>query len=27
VTEVRLLDSHLGPQPRYDTVAAWPLGR
>jgi 2'-5' RNA ligase len=26
VTEVRLLDSHLGPSPRYDTVAAWPVG-
>lgn len=23
VTDVRLLDSHLGPDPRYDTVAAW----
>jgi 2'-5' RNA ligase len=27
VTEVRLLDSHLGAQPRYETVAAWPVGR
>lgn len=26
VTEVRLLDSHLGPRPTYDTVAAWPVG-
>jgi 2'-5' RNA ligase len=26
VTEVRLLDSHLGSEPRYDTVAAWPVG-
>ena len=26
VTEVRLLDSHLGAQPSYDTVAAWPVG-
>jgi 2'-5' RNA ligase len=25
VTEVRLLDSHLGPEPRYDTVAAYPV--
>jgi RNA 2',3'-cyclic 3'-phosphodiesterase len=25
VTEVRLLDSHLGASPRYETVAAWPL--
>jgi len=25
VSEVRLLDSHLGPSPRYDTLAAWPL--
>jgi 2'-5' RNA ligase len=25
VTEVRLLDSHLGAQPRYDTVASWPV--
>jgi len=23
VTEVRLLDSHLGPTPSYDTVASW----
>jgi RNA 2',3'-cyclic 3'-phosphodiesterase len=27
VTEVRLLDSHLGPTPTYDTVAAWPIER
>jgi 2'-5' RNA ligase len=26
VTEVRLLESHLGPAPRYETVAAWPVG-
>lgn len=26
VTEVRLLESHLGPRPRYDPVAAWPVG-
>jgi 2'-5' RNA ligase len=26
VTQVRLLESHLGPSPRYDTVAAWTLG-
>jgi 2'-5' RNA ligase len=25
VTEVRLLESHLGPSPRYDAVATWPL--
>ncbi len=25
VTEVRLLESHLGPNPRYDVVAAWPV--
>ncbi len=25
VTEVELLESHLGPVPRYDRVAAWPL--
>jgi 2'-5' RNA ligase len=25
VTEVRLLESHLGPKPTYETVAAWPL--
>ena len=25
VTEVRLLDSHLGADPRYDTVASWLL--
>jgi RNA 2',3'-cyclic 3'-phosphodiesterase len=27
VTDVRLLDSYLGAQPRYETVAAWPVGR
>ncbi len=27
VTEVELLESHLGPAPRYDRVAAWPVGR
>lgn len=26
VTEVRLLESHLGPKPTYDTVAGWPVG-
>ena len=26
VREVLLLESHLGPSPRYDTVAAWPVG-
>ena len=26
VTEVRLLDSHLGPAPTYETVAAWRVG-
>jgi RNA 2',3'-cyclic 3'-phosphodiesterase len=26
VTDVRLLESHLGPSPRYETVAAWPVG-
>ena len=25
VAEVRLIESHLGPKPTYDTVAAWPL--
>jgi 2'-5' RNA ligase len=25
VSEVRLLESHLGPKPTYETVAAWPL--
>ena len=25
VTEVRLLESHLGPDPRYDTVSCWPV--
>jgi len=27
VREVLLLESHLGPTPRYDTVASWPLVR
>jgi len=27
VTEVRLLESHLGPKPRYDTVKSWEIGR
>jgi 2'-5' RNA ligase len=27
VTEVELLESHLGPVPRYDRVAAWAVGR
>jgi 2'-5' RNA ligase len=27
VTEVALLDSHLGPAPTYETVAAWTIGR
>jgi len=26
VTEVRLLESHLGPKPTYETVEAWPVG-
>ena len=26
VTEVRLLESHLGPEPRYETLAAWGIG-
>jgi RNA 2',3'-cyclic 3'-phosphodiesterase len=26
VTEVRLLESHLGPKPTYDTVGTWPVG-
>ena len=26
VTEVELLQSHLGPAPRYDAVAVWPIG-
>jgi 2'-5' RNA ligase len=26
VTELRLLESHLGPEPSYETVAAWPVG-
>jgi 2'-5' RNA ligase len=25
VTEVRLWESHLGPKPTYDTIAAWPV--
>lgn len=25
VTEVRLIESHLGPTPTYDTLAAWPV--
>ncbi len=25
-TEVRLIESHLGPRPTYDVVASWPLG-
>jgi RNA 2',3'-cyclic 3'-phosphodiesterase len=25
VTEVRLLESHLGPEPTYETVSAWPV--
>ena len=25
VTEVRLWESHLGPKPRYDVVASWPM--
>ncbi|CAA9259269.1 MAG: 2'-5' RNA ligase [uncultured Blastococcus sp.] len=27
VTEVRLWESHLGPKPTYDVVAAWPITR
>lgn len=27
VIEVRLLESHLGPKPRYDAVATWPITR
>ena len=27
VTEVRLLESHLGPKPTYDTVTSWEIGR
>jgi RNA 2',3'-cyclic 3'-phosphodiesterase len=27
VIEVRLLESHLGPSPTYDTLAAWPITR
>jgi 2'-5' RNA ligase len=26
VTEVRLIESHLGPKPTYDLRAAWPVG-
>jgi 2'-5' RNA ligase len=26
VPEVRLLESHLGPDPSYETLAAWPIG-
>ena len=26
VREVQLLESHLGPRPRYDAVATWPVG-
>ena len=26
VTEVRLLESHLGPDPRYEPLAAWAVG-
>jgi 2'-5' RNA ligase len=26
VREVELLESHLGPKPRYDAVATWPVG-
>ncbi len=26
VTEVRLLESHLGPKPTYETVGTWPVG-
>lgn len=26
VTEVQLLESHLGPKPRHDVVATWPVG-
>lgn len=26
VTEVRLLESHLGPKPTYETLSAWPVG-
>jgi 2'-5' RNA ligase len=25
VREVRLLESHLGPKPTYDQLAAWPV--
>ena len=26
VPEVRLLESHLGPDPRYEALASWPVG-
>jgi 2'-5' RNA ligase len=26
VAEIRLMRSHLGPQPVYDRLAGWPLG-
>ena len=26
VTEVRLVESHLGPKPTYDTLGRWPVG-
>jgi 2'-5' RNA ligase len=26
VREVELLESHLGPKPRYEAVATWPVG-
>jgi 2'-5' RNA ligase len=26
VTDVRLLESHLGPKPAYDELATWPVG-
>jgi 2'-5' RNA ligase len=26
VTEVQLMESHLGPNPRHDVVATWPVG-
>ena len=26
VTEVRLLESHLGPRPTYETLETWPIG-
>jgi RNA 2',3'-cyclic 3'-phosphodiesterase len=27
VTEVRLLESHLGPRPRYEALSSWPVAR